>query len=92
MDTRATLRLKADAKAVPFGGLCREDGISPNTGHRWIGRFCAGRSCVRPDLRNSRRWPAADQAPPLSWLLDHALSLFTSLKAQSPLHLTIHLP
>lgn len=42
MDQRAEFVLKAEAKMVPFRELCREYGITPKTGYKWMERFRAG--------------------------------------------------
>ena len=42
MDQRTEFALKAEGKEIPFRQLCREYGISPKTGYKWIERFREG--------------------------------------------------
>lgn len=42
MDQREEFVLKALEKSSPFAELCRQYGVSPKTGYKWLGRFREG--------------------------------------------------
>lgn len=42
MDQRTEFAMKAEAREIPFRQLCRDYGVSPKTGYKWIERFREG--------------------------------------------------
>ncbi len=63
MDQRTEFAMKAEAREIPFRQLCRDYGVSPKTGYKWIERFREGGVAAMQDQSS----PAQVQGPPRPW-------------------------